>query len=46
MGSWNNLLRVIAQVECDPGEIYPRVGCIVTNLPPPAERLATGYEPW
>jgi hypothetical protein len=45
-GSWNNLRRVIAKVEWDPGKLYPRVGSIVTNLPHPAERLATGGEPW
>jgi hypothetical protein len=46
VGSWNNLRRVIAKVEWDPGKLYPRVGCIVANLSHPAERLATGCEPW
>jgi hypothetical protein len=30
----------VAKVEWDPGELYPRVGFIVTNLARPAERLA------
>jgi hypothetical protein len=33
---------VIAEVESDLGKLYPRVGCIVTNLSHPAERLAPG----
>jgi hypothetical protein len=37
-GSWNNLRRVIAEVEWDPGKLYPRVGFIVINLSHPAER--------
>ena len=30
--------RVVAKVEWHPGELYPRVGFIVTNLSRPAER--------
>jgi hypothetical protein len=30
-------------VEWHPGELYPRVGFIVTNLAPPAERVVTFY---
>ena len=38
-GSWNKKRRVIAKVEWHPGELYPRVGFIVTNLSRPAERV-------
>jgi hypothetical protein len=31
-GSWTKPRRVIAKVEWHPGELYPRVGFIVTNL--------------
>ncbi len=31
--------RVVAKVEWHPGELYPRVGFIVTNLSRPAERV-------
>ena len=36
--SWKKLRRVVAKVEWHPGELYPRVGFIVTNLARPAER--------
>jgi Transposase DDE domain group 1 len=36
-GSWTKPRRVIAKVEWHPGELYPRVGFIVTNLSRPAE---------
>lgn len=35
--------RVAAKVEWHPGELYPRVGFIVTNLPRPAERVLGFY---
>jgi hypothetical protein len=35
--------RVIAKVEWHPGELYPRVGFIVTNTGRPAERVVTFY---
>jgi hypothetical protein len=38
-GSWIKPRRVIAKVEWHPGELYPRVGFIVTNLSHPAERV-------
>ena len=38
-GSWTKPRRVIAKVEWHPGELYPRVGFIVTNLTRPAERV-------
>ena len=31
--SWNKPRRVIAKVEWHPGELFPRVGFVVTNLP-------------
>jgi hypothetical protein len=33
--SWNKPRRVVAKVEWHPGELYPRVGFIVTNLARP-----------
>ena len=35
--------RVAAKVEWHPGELYPRVGFIVTNLGRPAERVVAFY---
>src|SRR5271168_4574835 len=35
--------RVVAKVEWHPGELYPRVGFIVTNLSRPAERVVHFY---
>ncbi len=37
--SWSRPRRVVAKVEWHPGELYPRVGFIVTNLSRPAERI-------
>ena len=31
--SWNKERRLIAKIEWHPGELFPRVGFIVTNLP-------------
>jgi hypothetical protein len=42
-GSWNKPRRVVAKVEWHPGELYPRVGFIVTNLTQPAERVVMFY---
>ncbi len=42
-GSWNNKRRVIAKVEWHPGELYPGVGFIVTNLSRPAEQVVAFY---
>ena len=42
-GSWTRPRRVIAKVEWHPGELYPRVGFIVTNLTRPAERVVAFY---
>ncbi len=38
--SWKKARRVVAKVEWHPGELYPRVGFIVTNLTRPAELVA------
>lgn len=42
-GSWTRKRRVVAKVEWHPGELYPRVGFIVTNLSRPAERVVAFY---
>jgi len=42
-GSWTRPRRVIAKVEWHPGELYPRVGFIVTNMSRPAERVVAFY---
>jgi hypothetical protein len=42
-GSWTMPRRVVAKVEWHPGELYPRVGFIVTNMGRPAERVVTFY---
>jgi Transposase DDE domain group 1 len=41
--SWGKPRRVVSKVEWHPGELYPRVGFIVTNLARPAERVVTFY---
>ena len=41
--SWKTQRRVVAKVEWHPGELYPRVGFIVTNLSRPAERVVAFY---
>jgi Transposase DDE domain group 1 len=41
--SWNKPRRVVAKVEWHPGELYPRVGFIVTNLARPAARVVAFY---
>jgi hypothetical protein len=42
-GSWTKPRRVIAKVEWHPGELYPRVGFIVTNMARPAENVIAFY---
>ena len=42
-GSWERKRRVVAKVEWHPGELYPRVGFIVTNLSRPAEGVIFFY---
>jgi Transposase DDE domain group 1 len=41
--SWKMPRRVVAKVEWYPGELYPRVGFVVTNLSRPAERVVAFY---
>ena len=41
--SWRKPRRVVAKVEWHPGELYPRVGFIVTNLCRPVERMLAFY---
>jgi hypothetical protein len=42
-GSWTKPRRVIAKVERHPGELYPRVGFLVTNTVRPAENVVVFY---
>jgi Transposase DDE domain group 1 len=42
-GSWTKPRRVAAKVEWHPGELYPRVGFIVTNMARPAENVVGFY---
>ena len=42
-GTWDRKRRVVAKVEWHTGELYPRVGFIVTNLSRPAERVVAFY---
>ena len=41
--SWTMPRRVVAKVEWHPGELYPRVGFIVTNLSRPMEWVVAFY---
>src|SRR4051794_11974517 len=41
--SWSKPRRVVAKVEWHQGELYPRVGFVVTNLKRPAERVSRFY---
>ena len=41
--TWEKSRRVVAKVEWHPGELYPRVGFIVTNLSRPSERVMKFY---
>ena len=40
---WDAARRIVAKVERHPGELFPRVGFIVTNLSRPAERVVAFY---
>jgi hypothetical protein len=42
-GSWNKPRRVVAKVEWHPGQMFPTVGFIVTNMSRPAERVVDFY---
>jgi hypothetical protein len=41
--SWNRPRHVVAKIEWHPGELYPRVGFIVTNLARSAEGIVAFY---
>src|SRR3954449_406756 len=41
--TWTRSRRVVAKVEWHPGELYPRVGFLVTNLCRPPERIVAFY---
>jgi hypothetical protein len=41
--SWSKPRRVVAKVEWHQGELYPRVGFLVTNLTRPVERVVKFY---
>jgi hypothetical protein len=41
--SWKKARRVVSKVEWHPGELYPRVGFIVTNLARPTARVVAFY---
>jgi hypothetical protein len=41
--SWNKSRHVVAKVEWHPGELYPRVGFIITNLARSAEDIVAFY---
>ena len=42
-GSWTKARRVVAKVEWHPGELYPRIGFIVTNMVRQAENILAFY---
>jgi hypothetical protein len=42
-GTWTKSRRVVAKVEWHPGELYPRVGFIVTNMSRQPERVVAFY---
>ncbi|MDH3469485.1 MAG: IS1380 family transposase [Gammaproteobacteria bacterium] len=42
-GSWSRPRRVVAKVEWHPGELFPRVGFVVTTLTVPDERVFEFY---
>src|SRR4051812_46387439 len=41
--TWSRSRRVVAKVEWHPGELYPRIGFLVTNLGRPPERVVAFY---
>ena len=41
--SWDKARRVIAKIEWHPGELFPRVGFIVTNLPMEPDEVTRYY---
>jgi hypothetical protein len=45
-GSWTKPRRVVAKVEWHPGELYPGVGFLVTNIAARRERRCLLQEAW
>ena len=43
VGSWDKPRRVLAKIEWHPGELFPRVGFLVTNLPWEPEQVFAFY---
>ena len=43
--SWNKARRVVAKVKWTPGELFPRVGFIITNLSRPGGQVVAFYNP-
>src|SRR3954471_1815193 len=41
--TWSRSRRVVAKVEWHPGELYPRIGFLVTNLSRPPERVVAFF---
>ena len=41
--SWSKPRRVVAKIEFHPGELFPRIGFIVTNRRLPNERVLAFY---
>jgi hypothetical protein len=41
--TWSQSRRIVAKVEWHPGELYPRVGFLITNLARPPERVVAFY---
>ena len=41
--TWTRSRRIVAKIEWHPGELYPRVGFLVTNLARPPERVVAFY---
>jgi hypothetical protein len=41
--SWDRPRRAVAKVEWHPGELYPRVGFLLTNLSRSSERVVAFY---
>ena len=43
--SWDKPRRVIVEIEWHPGEMFPNIGCIVTNLPIEPDWVVRFYHP-
>jgi hypothetical protein len=42
--NWTKPRRVVAKVEWHPGELYPHVGFVVTNMARPAENVVAFHK--